>query len=324
MGVGHVVAPDKLDVLSDGDAVGGKFPQPGVFFGEQGLLQFAKRPDEGGGEAGAVGLLAGKGLQTGRHGADLRRQVDAGAVDADANDGVVDLARFGLDADLGEDAAELFPAEHKIVRPFDIGIHAADREDRPCGGDRSHGREVHEGFRLCVRAQDHAEIQTARRGDEGAAPAALSCGLAAGQNDGAVRRTLGGKALAGVVRGIHAGHGCHQRLPRMAGQVCTHKGRIEPVWNGCERIAALGRGVDPIALLPQLVDGLPDGGAGHAEGLADALAGDRLLRIQQHGENFFFQHDKYPLDFSFSFVYCKPVSKFGLQKENFLCSTERH
>ena len=64
VGVGHVVAPDELDVLSDGDAVGGKFPQPGVFFGEQGLLQFAKRPDEGGGEAGAVGLLAGKGLQT--------------------------------------------------------------------------------------------------------------------------------------------------------------------------------------------------------------------------------------------------------------------
>ena len=47
VGVGHVVAPDELDVLSDGDAVGGKFPQPGVFFGEQGLLQFAKRPDEG-------------------------------------------------------------------------------------------------------------------------------------------------------------------------------------------------------------------------------------------------------------------------------------
>ena len=294
VGVGHVVAPDELDVLSDGDALGGKFPQPGVFFGEQGLLQFAKRPDEGGGEAGAVGLLAGKGLQTGRHGADLRRQVDAGAVDADANDGVVDLARFGLDADLGEDAAELFPAEHKIVRPFDIGIHAADREDRPCGGDRGHGREVHEGFRLCVRAQDHAEIQTARRGNEGTAPAALSCGLAAGQNDGAVRRTLGGKALAGVVRGIHAGHGCHQRLPRMAGQVSTHKGRIEPVWNGCERIAALRRGVDPIALLPQLVDGLPDGGTGHAEGLA-AVSYTHLAKISklfgEFGSNVWFEKD---------------------------------
>lgn len=56
VGVGHVVAPDELDVLSDGDAVGGKFPQPGVFFGEQGLLQFAKRADEGGGETGAVGF----------------------------------------------------------------------------------------------------------------------------------------------------------------------------------------------------------------------------------------------------------------------------
>lgn len=65
----------------------------------------------------------------------------------------------------------------------------------------------------------------------------------------------------------------------MAGQVCAHKSRIEPVWNGCERIAALRRGVDPIALLPQLVDGLPDGGAGHAEGLADALAGDGFPRI---------------------------------------------
>ena len=59
MGVGHVVAPDELDVLSDGDAVGGKFPQPGVFFGEQGLLQFAKRPDEGGGEAGGRVVCAG-------------------------------------------------------------------------------------------------------------------------------------------------------------------------------------------------------------------------------------------------------------------------
>ena len=83
-------------------------------------------------------------------------------------------------------------------------------------------------------------------------------------------------------------------------------------------------GLYNILFLPELIDGLPDGGAGHAEGLADALAGDRLPRVQQQGENFFFQHDKYPLDFSFGFVYCKPVSKFGLQKENFLCSTERH
>ena len=99
--------------------------------------------------------------------------------------------------------------------------------------------------------------------------------------------------------------------------------RIEPVRPRGQGIAAARRGLDRIALLPQLVDGLPDGGAGHAEGLADALAGDRLLRVQQHGENFFFQHDKYPLDFSFGFVYCKPVFKFGLQKESFLCSTER-
>lgn len=159
------------------------------------------------------------------------------------------------------------------------GIHTADREHRPCGGNRDHGREVHERLRLCVRAQDHAEIQAARRGDEGTAPAAPSGGLAAGQDGRAVRRSLGGEALAGVVRRIHAGHGSRQCLPRVSRQMCTHERRIEPFGHERERIAALRRGVNSIALLPQLVDGLPDGGPGHAEGLADALAGDGFPRI---------------------------------------------
>ena len=92
VGIGHVVAPDKLDILSDGDAVRGEFLQPGAFFGEQSLLHLIKCANEGSGEAGAVGLPPGECLQTGRHGTDLGRQVDARTVDADADDGIVDLA----------------------------------------------------------------------------------------------------------------------------------------------------------------------------------------------------------------------------------------
>ena len=67
----------------------------------------------------------------------------------------------------------------------------------------------------------------------------------------------------------------------MPGQIPAHLRRIEPVRPRGQGIAAARRGLDGIALLPQLVDGLPDGGPRYAQLPADMLARDRLAGREQ-------------------------------------------
>ena len=83
----------------------------------------------------------------------------------------------------------------------------------------------------------------------------------------------------------------------MLRQEAPHQRGVQPVGPGGQRIAAARRGLDRIALLPQLVDGLPDSRARHAELFADLLAGDRLLRGKQKGNDFFLDHDNSSLIF---------------------------
>ena len=83
----------------------------------------------------------------------------------------------------------------------------------------------------------------------------------------------------------------------MLRQEAPHQRGVQPVGPGGQRIAAARRGLDRIALLPQLVDGLPDSRTRHAELFADLLAGDRLLRGKQKGNDFFLDHDNSSLIF---------------------------
>ena len=132
------------------------------------------------------------------------RQGDAGVpdVDADADDGVFQLAGFQAHAAFGENAAELFPVQIQVVYPLDLhlcavkGINGSGGSD---GGAGSQQRRILQRDRL---GQDHREVQSrSGRGHKSAALSAFSGSLAVGGNHCAVLCPVPHQRLAGVVGG---------------------------------------------------------------------------------------------------------------------------
>ena len=245
------------------------------------------------GQQAPVDRSTGLHADGGRDVRDLRGESGLVAVDADPGDDIVHRPRLRLDGKLRQDAAELSAVVDEIVCPLDADVEPCRLQDRAADGDGGHRREVHDLLRQQAGAEHDAEIKSARLGGEAAPAAALAGGLPLGQD-----ARPGGTAVGGQLPrdGIRRGDFLID-MDVCAGIPGDDRG-IQPVGQGSEAITPARGSLDGVALLPELVDGLPDRRAADAQGAAHLLAGDGCGCRVQHIQNFIFCHCKIILAFS--------------------------
>ena len=142
-------------------------------------------------------------------------------------------------------------------------------QNRAADGDGGHRREVHDLLRQQAGAEHDAEIEPARLGSEAAPAAALAGGLPLGQD-----ARPGGTAIGGQLPRDGIRRGDFLIDMDVCAGIPGDDGGVQPVGQGSEAITPARGGLDGVALLPELVDGLPDRRTADAEGPAHLLAGD--------------------------------------------------
>ena len=117
-------------------------------------------------------------------------------VEADARHDVLELAGLTLDAQLGQNAAELSAVQDEIVCPLDLRVRPRHAVDRAAHRNGDETRERHQLRRRKLRAQQDRQVNAlARRALKAAAAAAASARLLRRDGDGTVRRAVERDAL---------------------------------------------------------------------------------------------------------------------------------
>ena len=211
-----------------------------------------------------------------------------GHIDADAQLQVLHPAGLPLQGELRQDAADLPAAQHRVVGPLQAGTGAADPLYGPAHRHTGHGRHRGQPLRRQVRPQQSRQIDPlAAGGLEAPAQAAPAGGLEIRRHHGAVRRPLRRQLFGAEIGGVHL---------RQADQGPAHPGRLpqeapdlrlrQGVRSIQQAVAPAGAGLHRIALPPQGVHRLPDGGAAQSQAVADLLAGDIVpLPLPQQRQN---------------------------------------
>ena len=96
-----------------------------------------------------------------------------------------------------EDAADLAPSDHHVIRPLDAAPHAGQSVDSFAGGQRRHHGEGARVPRL--RSHDDCDVDVSRGRSPAPTPSALTAGLLVGDDNHAVR----GAALRFFARQVH-------------------------------------------------------------------------------------------------------------------------
>ena len=213
-------------------------------------------------------------------------------VDPDAHHHVVDalLVRVHLQ----QHAADLFAPADDVVGPLDARVHLAHAGNRARHGQRRLQREPRHmgGVRLRPQNQGHKNA-LARRGNPAPAASAAPRRLLVGHDERTLRRAVRGQRAGVAVGRIHAAQ-IHDAPPRPPGfQAARDHRRHQAVRYGREPITLPAAGLNVKPRLAKLADLLPNRRAGHAQLLAERLAGNRLAP-EQPRQNFFCHHSLSP------------------------------
>ena len=112
------------------------------------------------------------------------------AVDADADDDIFRLLRLQRHGKLGQNAAELFAVQHRVVRPLDGRLHARYLPDGIAHAKPCQRCQMQKLLRRLMRTDQIAQIEPAGLGQKASAAPPASGSLADGKDRGFIRRAV--------------------------------------------------------------------------------------------------------------------------------------
>lgn len=191
------------------------------------------------------------------------------AVDANADDDLLNLSRLKICLCFCQNTAELFFVEVNIVNPLDLWTQSRQGFQGAADCDRGHRGDEHRLAQFELRTESEAHVDAlACRGVE-AAPQSAASGSLFLRNDklrqGKIRESLGI-----IIRGIHLVEKVEleRNVQGLADRVPRQNIRFLP-----QPIAGARQTFDCVALLLQRFDRFPDRVSGHAEGVCKLLPG---------------------------------------------------
>ncbi|CAN4048046.1 methionyl-tRNA formyltransferase, partial [Dysosmobacter welbionis] len=127
-----------------------------------------------------------------------------GDIDSDAQHQLLHAGRLPLQGELGQNTAELFPIQHRIVGPFQAGADAAQPLYGPTHRYSSHGRHRRQPLRRQIRPQQGRQVDPlAAGGLKAPAQSAPASRLAVRHHHSAVRCALRCQLSGPEIGGVH-------------------------------------------------------------------------------------------------------------------------